>query len=310
MSYRIILRCVLLVAAVGSSAAFASSVPELALTHAWFVAGPDRFDASGLAISDGEFFVVSDRHHDTIFRLVFDANSDEAHAVVAAKFTGPTPYPEKGYLDLEGLALAPDGGFYVVAEWGFAVAHVPAGGGVATWVTPDLRGAAQTVGLFATPDAYLEGIAVLGDDWFLLAAERQPRGLIEVMGGNPPIRVSAQETDASNFPSRGARKLDYGDLCTWRGRVFALARNQHLVVELRRDAEGAWVEGDAWSYAETENATAHRFTDMTFGLGEGLAIDERFIYVLLDNNALAREGHPEDKRTWLFAFRNVLTGGR
>jgi hypothetical protein len=31
---------------------------------------------------------------------------------------------------------------------------------------------------------------------------------------------------------------------------------------------------------------------------------------LIDNNAIDREGHPYDKRTWLFAFRNDLVSRR
>jgi hypothetical protein len=286
----------------------AAAPAGLSVTHAWSVEGPGRFDASGLAVRDGRFFVVTDRHVDTIFEL--ELAGDVARAKVAVTFLPPQPLPEVGYLDNEGLALADDGGFYVASEWGFAAFHVPPGGGAAEWVTPNVRAAGATVGLFATKDAYIEGVAVLGGGWFLLAAERQPRGLIEVMGGNPPIRVSAQEMDASNFSTIGDRKLDFGDLCTWRGRVFALARNQHLVVELRRDPDGAWIEGDAWSYAATENAAPHRFADMTFGIGEGLAITDEQIYVLLDNNAIAREGTTDDKRTWLFAFRNVIPRGR
>jgi hypothetical protein len=277
---------------------------ELELAHAWSVRGPGRFDASGLALRNDDFFVVSDRHNDSIFRLAF--SGEEARAETLLRFTGPVPYPAKGYLDLEAIAVAPDGGFYVVAEWGFAVAYVPAQGGQATWATPELRGVGQTVGLFATADAYLEGVALLGDQSFLVAVERQPRGVVEVTGGIPPVRVCAQILDGSRHPIPGTRKWDFSDLCVWGDRVFALARNQHLVVELRRDVAGAWTEGDAWSYGQTENAAPYRFSDMTYGQGEGLAIDDRFIYVLLDNNDLAREGQPGDKRTWLFAFRNVI----
>ena len=279
-------------------------VPELELTHAWSVEGPGRFDASGLTLRDGMLYVVTDRHQDTIFRLELDG--DVARATPFVTFIPPQPLPEAGYLDNEGLTLAKDGGFYVASELGFAVYHVPPGGGAAAWVTPNVRAAGETVGLFATKDAFVEGVAVLEDGGFLIAAERQPRGLVEVIGGNPAQRMCAQEMDASNHPIPTGRRFDFADLCIWHDRVFALARNQHLVVALRRDSDGAWTEGEAWSYAQTENATPHRFVDMTYGQGEGLFIDDTLIYVLLDNNAIAREGRPDDKRTWLFAFRNPI----
>lgn len=281
-----------------------AAVPELQLAHAWSVEGPGRFDASGLARRDGKFYVVTDRHPDTIFVLEFDGDVARAKPFVA--FTPPQPLPDVGYLDNEGLTLADDGGFYVASEWGFGIYHVPAGGGAAEWVTPSLRAAGATVGLFATKDAFVEGVAVLGDGWFLVAAERQPRGVIEVMGGNPPIRVSAQDMDVSNHPLPPGRNVDFADLFVWRGRVFAVARNQALVVELRRDADGAWAEGDAWSFRTMEQTAPYRFADMTYGMAEGLVMDDEFIYLILDNNDIAREGLPDDKRTWLLAFRNVI----
>jgi hypothetical protein len=46
---------------------------------------------------------------------------------------------------------------------------------------------------------------------------------------------------------------------------------------------------------------------MTFGQGEGLAIDDERVYVLLDNNYLEREGHPGDRRGWLGARRRRMS---
>lgn len=279
--------------------------PELELKQAWSVEGPGRFDASGICARDGQLFVVTDRHADTIFTLRLAG--DVARAEPFLTFAGPEPYPWIGYMDLEGIVAAPDGGFYLAPEWGFAVCHVPAGGGAARWVTPDLKAAGAAVGLFATKDAYVEGLAVLGDGHFLIACERIPRGLIEVHGGRDATRVDAQRMEESRFALPPGRTLDWSDLTVWRGRVFALARNQHLVVELVRTADGAWAEGRAWSFAATENSAPHRFTDMTYGQAEGLTITDDTIYVLIDSNNLEREDRPGDRRTWLFAFGNPLT---
>jgi len=284
------------------------AVPELELTRAWSVEGPGRFDASGITGRDGELFVVTDRHHDTIFRLTLDG--EVARADVHLTFSGPEPYPQIGYMDLEGIVAAPDGGFLLASEWGFAVCHVPAGSGrvEASWTTPDVKAAGAAAGLFATKDGFVEGVALLGEGQVLIACERGPRGLIEVWGGREATRVAAQRMDTSRFPVPAGRVADWSDLASWRGRVFALARNQHLVVELLRADDGAWREGAAWSYAVTENAPEHRFTDMTYGQAEGLMIVDDTILVLIDNNNLERTAQPGDRRTWLFAFRNVIPG--
>lgn len=285
----------------------ADDAPEaLTLTHAWSIEGPGRFDASGLMVRDGALFAVSDRHGSTIFKL--ELEDDRARAVPFVTFTGPDPYPSVGYMDLEGLAAAPDGGFYLAPEWGFAVCHVPPGGGVATWVTPDVRAAGSEVGLFATRNGYVEGLAMLGENHFLLAAERQPRGLVEVCGTGAAGKIRAQNLDASRYPVPPGRTTDFADLAIWRGRVFALARNQGLVVELLRGGEdgGGWSEGRAWSYAAAENAPEHAYVTMTYGQGEGLAILDDTIYVLLDSNNLDRARQPGDRRGWLFAFTNII----
>ena len=298
----------IIVAAIGwlalAGAARAEQPPELQLKQVWSVEGPGRFDASGLAVRDGRFFVVTDRHNDSIFELEFAG--DTARAGLYATFTGPEPYPWIGYLDLEGIAPAPDGGFFLAAEWGFAVFHVPAAGGQARWVTPNVKAAGETVGLFAAKDAYVEGLAVLGEGHFLIACEREPRGLIEVRTGGGGPSVMAQEMAATRVRLPPGRTLDWSDLACWNGRVFALARNQNLVVELVRSADGTWAEGSAWSYADTENEPAHCFTDMTFGQAEGLGVTDDVIYVLIDNNNLERTGRSGDRRTWLFAFENPL----
>lgn len=280
------------------------TAPELELARAWSVEGPGRFDASGIVVRDGEFFVVTDRHGDTIFRLRFEG--DVARAEAFLTFTGPDPYPWIGYMDLEGIALAPDGGFFLAPEWGFAICRVPAGGGRAEWVTPNVKAAGEATGLFATKDAFVEGVAVLGDGHVLIACERAPRGLVEVYGGVEATRVAAQRMESSRFGVAAERGLDWSDLAVWRGRVFALARNQHLVVELERGEGGAWAEKAAWSFARTENAPAYSFTDMRYGQAEGLVVTDEAIHVMIDNNNLERAGHPGDRRTWLFSFRNVI----
>jgi len=301
--------CAILATGLGAATVLADApevAPELELTQKWSVEGPGRFDASGIARRDGEYFVVTDRHHDTVFRLTMAG--DVAKAAPAFTFGGPDPYPAIGYMDMEAIVAAPDGGFFLAPEWGFAVCHVPAGPDrtTARWVTSDFRAAGEAAGLFATKDAYVEGLACLGDGHFLIACERSPRGLIEVRGGLEATRVDAQRMDASRFAVPAGRTLDWTDLAVWRGRVFALARNQHLVVELQRDETGAWGERAAWSFAATENAPEHRFTEMTYGQAEGLAIEDDRILVLLDNNNLERVAQPGDRRTWLFAFRNVI----
>jgi hypothetical protein len=293
-----------LVLIMGTGLACAGTPPELELIHAWSVEGPDNFQPSALALRDGVLLTVSDKHSDTIFRV--DLGVDVARCVPAVHFTGPEPLPRNGWLDLEAIVPAPDGGFYLASEEGARLLHVPAGGGAAKWVTPDMRPMGAADGLMVKHNAYCEGLALLDGGRFLVAAEREPRGLLEISGEGDPVRVRSQLMETTHLPVPGGRNVDFADLFGWHGRMFALARNQHLVVELVRESDGAWREGEAWSFAATECAAAYRFEEETFGLTEGLAIDDHTITIVIDNGNTPRLGRKNDTRPWLFAFRNAI----
>lgn len=283
----------------------ADEAPELPLMRAWPIEHPARLDPSGIGLRDGLVYVVSDKIDDTIFRLEF--NGEVATAVPAVTFAPPVPIPEVGRLDLEALAVAPNGDFLVASEWGFAAAQVPRDGGQARWVTPNIKAWGASAGLFATPDRYLEGMALLSPNHYLFVAELMPRGLVEVkIHEDGEVMARPQRFEESRYARPRGAGLDWTDLCVWQDRVFALARNQSLVVELLRSPDGNWIEGQAWSFWQTESAPEHRYEDMRFGRAEGLAITDDRVYVLLDNNGNLRAGTEDDRRPWLFVFESPL----
>lgn len=294
--------------AAAAGAAAGAEPAGLELLSAWSVEGPDNFQPSGLAWRDGVLYVVSDKHSDTIFRVEWDGAV--ARCVPAVTFRGPWPLPGSGWLDLEAIVAEPGGGFLLASEEAVRLLRVPAGGGEAAWITPGLAPAGRLAGLFAQPNACTEGLALLGPDRFLAAAEREPRGLIEIDGsGGVPEGVSVRRMVSSAHPVPAGRNPDFADLAVWRGRVFALARNQMLVVELVRDAAGGWREGAAaWSYAAAEEDPQFGYGEAPWGMAEGLAIGDEAVHIVLDNGAQPRAGRPEDRRPWLWAFRNPEAG--
>jgi hypothetical protein len=278
---------------------------ELELLHARSVEGPGRFQPSGLGVRDGVLFTVSDKDSETIFRV--EMEGEFARCIPAVTFAPPQPMPETGWLDLEAIVPTTDGGFDLASEEAVRLLRVPPGGGQAVWITPDLRPAGQVVGLLAEHNAYCEGLALTRDGTYLVAAERAPRGLVELWIGSDPWRLSAQRMDQSRFPIPEGRGYDISDLVTHRGRIFALARNQHLIVEFVRGPGGAWREaGTAWSYRATEVDPRFAFAEKKWGIAEGLAFDGRLIHVVVDNGATGRAADPGDSRPWLWSFRNVI----
>src|ERR1041384_6789800 len=108
---------------------------------------------------------------------------------------------------------------------------------------------------------------------------------------------------ASRCPPIPGRDADFADLTVWRARVFALARNAHVVMHLEPGPAG-WTEGGAWSYALTENAPRFAYRDRAFGVAEGLAIDDEHVFIVCYNNRDERDTQPGDRRPLLFVFRN------
>jgi hypothetical protein len=105
----------------------------------------------------------------------------------------------------------------------------------------------------------------------------------------------------SRFTLSGVRTPDFSDLTTFQGELFALLRSGHLVVRMERGPT-EWREGQAWSFADAENDGRYAYVDRTYGVGEGLAIDDSFVYVALDNNGDSRLARAADVRPQLLIF--------
>jgi hypothetical protein len=195
----------------------------------------------------------------------------------------------------------------------------------ASWLTPSLEDSGHAVGCFQYANANFEGITVLPKEvlpkevlprevlprevlpgkGLLLAAERQPRGLMELEGDRAVGSIKAWAMPESVYPLPVGRPPDFADLATTGGQVYALLRNAHLVVRLRRTTRG-WAEGEAWSYAATENDERFAYADQKFGMAEGLAFGEDEVFIILDNNGIPRAASAEDRRPLLYVFARPL----
>lgn len=264
---------------------------ELRLERALSIEG--ELEPSGLLLHAGKLLMVADKDDGAIFEIRLGERRANADPFLRLTSIASSP------LDLEGLTRDVDGTWLLVSEAQGRVLRVTPSGAT-SWATPSLEPTGAQVGLFARRGAGLEGVTRLSDGALLLAAEREPRGLLESSPNRDEWRAQAMPVSAR--PAAPPRPNDWSDLTVWRGRVFALARNSHLVVELRK-ATGVWQEGQAWSYARSENDPRFAYEDRNFGLGEGLAIDDRHVYVALDNNRGARMASPNDRRPLLLVFQ-------
>jgi uncharacterized protein YjiK len=221
---------------------------------------------------------------------------------VFTTFQAP-PAPEATEkLDFEGIAEGAGGKLLLVSETASRVLEVTPGAG-ATWLTPSLAESARAGGLLQVENAGFEGLVRLPDGRLLLVAEREPRGFVELSLSDQQLSVSAWRFAGGDFaPSEPGRVHDFTDLTIAGGQVYALERNASAVVRFERSGN-AWVEREGFVFGTTENDARFAYADRTYGLAEGLAIDRHRIYVVLDSNAQARAGDPDDVRPMLFVFK-------
>ncbi|MXX04213.1 MAG: esterase-like activity of phytase family protein [Gemmatimonadetes bacterium] len=252
------------------------------------VEGPESNQPSGLFVHNDTLYTVSDKHDDTIFRI--ELREDVAVFVPHIRFEAQKPFGVFR-LDLEGITRDDDGSFYLASEGAFAILKVDAGGTKASWVTTSLRKTGASAGLFQTRGGYLEGITLMARDRFLVTAEREPCGLIEVDMAPVQRIVEIANHGSANSYTGLHREVE---------NVYILQRS---TATIRKTIRYLDVDSPStiWSFAHIVNDPEYLYQHEQFGAktAEGLAMDRDRVYVILDNNNDARRMYPTDHRPLL-----------
>ncbi|MXY47954.1 MAG: esterase-like activity of phytase family protein [Gemmatimonadetes bacterium] len=256
------------------------------------VEGPESNQPSGLFVHNDTLYTVSDKHDDTIFRI--ELREDVAVFVPHIRFEAPKPFGVFR-LDLEGITRDDDGSFYLASEGAFAILKVDADGKKASWVTTSLRKTGASAGLFQTRGGYLEGITLMARDRFLVTAEREPCGLIEVDMAPVQRIVEIANHGATDSYTGLHREVE---------NVYILQRS---TATIRRTIRYLDVDSPStiWSFAHIVNDPEYLYQHEQFGAktAEGLAMDRDRVYVILDNNNDARRMYPTDHRPLLLIMK-------
>ena len=284
--------------------AFERAVP-LELIHALPIDGPEDCQPSGLTLSGDALYAVSDKHGDTIYRI--ELMTDRVVLVPHLRFDAPPLDPPLRRMDFEGITHDDEGNFYLVSETGFRILRVRADGEGAQWVTPSLRLYGEVVGLFQAHGANLEGIMCLGPQIFLVCAERQPRGLIEVDLRTEPPKILALNYDETRLEFPAQRSMSFSGLFRDGEDLYVIERNAEAIVRFGYGDEHL-VERDVWSYGHIVNRPDLRYSDMKYGIGEGVCMDRERVYLILDNNGDYRASMPEDRRPLLLIMKRPAKG--
>lgn len=271
-------------------------IPELRIVKVLPVESQFPVEPSGMVMHAGILYVVCDKTDDRIFRL--EITDDYARMWTHLRFQPPARS-----MDYEGVTIDSRGNFYLISEYHHRILRVtPAG--IAEWFGPNFRTFAEPEGMLRRFNAGLEGITLLEDGSFLLAAEREERGLIrwnpEHGEDSPPMAIKAMPRTRFTSALAFWRIPDFSGLATDSNRVFALFRNAHLVVELEREGD-LFVESErAWSFAHVENDPRFAYLEERFGQAEGIAVNGNRVYLIVDNNQGARLADSSDTRPQLF----------
>ncbi|MBB4866558.1 hypothetical protein HNP46_005463 [Pseudomonas nitritireducens] len=276
------------------------------------VDGMPSGNLSGLALCGDEMWTVSDRDDDRIYRLLIDETPGKAWQASAEPFVVPGT-PESGLswgakarvsvggllrggaMDFEGITCDQAGNRYVVSEGYAAVLLLPAAGEPSWLPLPQsLLRQARASGLLMEFNALYEGIAVSADGKQLwLAAERQRRGLLKVHNENGSWKCAgncvllSEGGTALPPPELGgdrALPIDFSDLALYKDKLFTLERLAHQIC--RRDPNTGAQEL-CWSFAAGALAPERRY-DLPYGVAEALVLDDKGVWIGLDNGDHAR----------------------
>jgi len=294
---------IILLAACASSSSRAA-LKDFQGVEVFKLRGGGDLGLSGLAWCDNRLYAISDKTN-VIYRI--DWKENEA-SVVPFKELPAIPERQIEYsglariinriagkgFDWEDVACV-DERFYLLSERKNAVLEVA--GDKARWLPLGWYAAMHRQGYLNRYNAMVEGLARIDDDHWLVAMEREPRGLIFL------TRREGTRWRATAFALGNEQDLkfradnpDVSALAIWNGALYTLERNAQAVC--RRDL-AHFRALSCYSYAAQENHPRYRYADDRYGMAEGLAIDSRWIYIVFDNNDSSFAIDPLDRRALL-----------
>jgi len=258
-----------------------------------------QLEPSGLVLFKNRWLIVSDEKD---IADIYQLSPENAQTLQAEPFLSLSPILGVASQDLEGITSC-GGRIYVVDERTYTVVEIGSDGEALAHPLDLSSVQMEANGTVPVENsgAGIEGIACDEAASILyVAQERQPRMIYAV-------DLSTFKTmDAFDVPAGwesprtdGGRLVyaDYSDLYFENGFLYALQRSdrtvlkiapqkKRLVSKLRLDFQ----ESQYYDYKEP------------FGMAEGLYLTRERIYIVLDNNGMARIGDPQNTSPLLFEF--------
>jgi len=260
--------------------------------------GGERFDASGLLLApNGDLLTVNDRAA-SVYRVQFIPGSGAADLEKLPDCFTPTQLAafageKTDRYDIEGIAEDARYRIYVCEEANRWILRFDPRSRTVERLKIDWA-PVQKYFSRADPNASFEGIAI-GDGKLYVANERE-RGRIIVIDLATLKVVEDFEVRSSVVSLWGPQ---YSDLGWFRGELYVLMREDHVVLRVNPHSHQVLAEYD---FSQMEAAPENKYRKLYWfaGVMEGLAVDENQFWLVTDNNGLGRERYPLDTRPTLF----------
>ncbi len=283
----------------GALAVAAATEQKLELQQVLPLEGPALVQPSGLVYDGKSLLMISSVHDDDIFKI--EVQGDKAVFKESIRIRFPKD-AQNMKLAWRGITATKGGDLYLASSQACRVMKVEANGD-AEWEGPSLLEAGAEKGLFSGENSGIEGLVPAGKKKFLLAASREPRGLLDLdlSMSKPVITAWLVEKTKIALPA-GRRKPDFSDLAEDKGQIWALDANSDAICQVKWNGQD-YIEGEHWSFGHVSNDSKYRYGGLRMGLARGLAMDGQSIYIAIDNKGVARAGDPADKRPLLLVFK-------
>ncbi|WP_346836856.1 esterase-like activity of phytase family protein [Microbulbifer sp. SAOS-129_SWC] len=280
--------------------AAAVPVTPARLLNSYWLDGSAGLDISGLSFCGGELLAASDKDSDNLYAVQIDNGNArlQARALLAGLAAPPAQAEDLTArllnlvqpglaADIEGITCDADN-VYLVSERYHRIAAA-AEGVTPAWLPQQWAQAARERGYMQQFNGASEGLVRVGDD-FWVALERDRRGLVHFTAGREPQFFEIPAVAGLHFQHRSP---DLTGLAFYDGDLFTLERNAFAVC--RRSPQTLAAK---WciTYRAIEEAPDNVYLETYYGKGEGLAVNDSGIYVVLDNNNVARAANPQDRR--------------
>jgi uncharacterized protein YjiK len=257
----------------------------------------ERFDASGLLLQNrGQLLTVNDRGVE-LYKIDFALGNDAANLVpLTNAFTDAQlagfAKEKFGRYDCEGIAQDGQGRIYLSEEGNRWILRFDPKTKKVERLPIDWSPVQKYFHRFDR-NASFEGIAI-GDGKLYVANERQEGRIIVV-----DLKTLKIIDDFTVRPSKTKMQdIHYSDLCWFDGALFALLRENRVVVKIDPKRKTILAE---YSFHEMEDDPETIYREAySASTMEGLAVDKRYFWLVTDNNGWKRVNYPKDSRPTLF----------